>query len=433
MNKLLNKRQIIILSVMSIITATLALCMWAAGVFSASVPASGNEAQAWETSRDPRPSLNENILWETRIGGTGKESLLAAFSLDDRIVIFGNTESSDCDFAQGSGLRGFIATLSDKGVTESFCETAEITAVSLHDDGFLLGLANPVRLRLIDFDLAAVNETPLYGDENERVRDILLTDDGYTVITAVNDGETGADSLKIIKYDRSLKKISSRVLARSARIQYIDSFAFPDRTVVAVNFDFGAVQCMSLIVAATGSPLYYDITTEGGYRACDVIPYENGFAALILSDGNADILTVNEKYEAAKKIYLNSAECSSGKLFVSDENIYAYVHKQDDMSKLYTLDGALNYIGSVSQANTLTAAHAQYNRGEYTNLLCSSADKTVILSLGPTAQTLELKVETLKCLWLKTRDGLVIVAEALYGEDCGNQIGDADIALIRLT
>ena len=103
------------------------------------------------------------------------------------------------------------------------------------------------------------------------------------------------------------------------------------------------------------------------------------------------------------------------------------------MSKLYTLDGALNYIGSVPQANTLTAAHAQYNRGEYTNLLCSSADKTVILSLGPTAQTLELKVETLKCLWLKTRDGLVIVAEALYGEDCGNQIGDADIALIRLT
>lgn len=184
MNKLMNKRQILILSVLSILTATLALCMWAAGLFDTAVPAGGSEAPVWETVREARPSLNENIVWENRLGGTGEESLVAAFTYADRILVFGNTDSTDYDFSAGQGLRGFIAVLDEAGTTQTFYETDRITAVTLHEQGFLLALYAPARA-------AAHRLLARHGQRNAavqyagraRARHIPL-EDGYTVVTA---------------------------------------------------------------------------------------------------------------------------------------------------------------------------------------------------------------------------------------------------------
>ncbi len=432
MNKLMNKRQILILSVLSILTATLALCMWAAGLFDTAVPAGGSEAPVWETVREARPSLNENIVWENRLGGTGEESLVAAFTYADRILVFGNTDSTDYDFSAGQGLRGFIAVLDEAGTTQTFYETDRITAVTLHEQGFLLALYAPARLRLIDFSLATVSETPLYSTQDERVLDIFPREDGYTVVTAINETDSGADSLRVVEFDGAFRKLSSRLLARSAKIRYIDAFVYADKTVVAVNFDFGAVQCMSLIELAGGNPLYYDITAEGGYFACDVMPYGGGYAALILSDGSADILTVNANYTAAKRIYLNSAECTSGRLYAAGDRIYAYVHKEGDLSQLCELNANLDYIGIVPEANTFTAAHAYFMQGNYCNILCSAPGRTLVVSLGDEKRITSLRVETTACLWLKTPSAVLIVAEAQAGEDCSGQIGGTDIAVLRL-
>lgn len=432
MTKLLNKKQALILSVLAAATLTLALCMWAAGIFddqTAPVTAS----TAWETVRDPRPSLNEHIAWETRLGGSGNEKLVGALCHDDKIVVFGNTDSTDCDFTERTGERGFIAVLSDSGRTERFLETDSIRTVTPHEQGYLLGIGGESpRLRLYDFDLGFVSETPLYGTMKEEIADVVLTDEGYTVVTTVENTATGSDAVRVIFYDRALNKRTNTLITRSAKLEYVGLFTYPTKTVVAVNFISGIVDCLTFVELKGGSPVFYDVNAEGGFTACDVIPYSDGYAALIRSGGKADILTVNANYTAAKRIYLSAAQCASGMLLPAEDALYAYLHKTGDMSQLCKLDANLNYVGSIAEANTLSGAHDFFSQGAYTNILCSAGSDTVIVSVGKEIQTVRLAVEVQNAQWLRTKKGLVIVAESLFGADCPGQLGGTDISVIRV-
>ena len=61
-------------------------------------------------------------MWETNLGGTENESPVSVFTKNNEIYIFGNTNSSDLDFAANSQgkTRGFGARLSASGRTLGF-------------------------------------------------------------------------------------------------------------------------------------------------------------------------------------------------------------------------------------------------------------------------------------------------------------------------
>ena len=48
--------------------------------------------------RDPRIAFDEDIFWETNLGGSGNEQVENAYSFGENVLIFGNTDSSDLDF-----------------------------------------------------------------------------------------------------------------------------------------------------------------------------------------------------------------------------------------------------------------------------------------------------------------------------------------------
>ena len=73
--KILNKRQAIILIVLNSVAVIMAAILIFGGILQrTSQPAGGSPPAEWDVHRAPRASLNEHIVWETNLGGSGDET-----------------------------------------------------------------------------------------------------------------------------------------------------------------------------------------------------------------------------------------------------------------------------------------------------------------------------------------------------------------------
>lgn len=72
----------------------------------------------YSTLRKPRPSLSDALELETNLGGSGNESLTAAYAYNGLIYVFGNTESDDYDMTGSSAA--FMAVLDEDLCTVRF-------------------------------------------------------------------------------------------------------------------------------------------------------------------------------------------------------------------------------------------------------------------------------------------------------------------------
>ena len=69
--------------------------------------------------RNPRIAPDPNLAWETNLGGSKNEEVVAVFGQKDFILIFGNTESDDYDF-EDKGQGAFLIKLGFDGTPQEY-------------------------------------------------------------------------------------------------------------------------------------------------------------------------------------------------------------------------------------------------------------------------------------------------------------------------
>ena len=429
--KILNKRQAIILIVLNSVAVIMAAILIFGGILQrTSQPAGGSPPAEWDVHRAPRASLNEHIVWATNLGGSGDETLLGAYRVGTGLVVFGNTLSDDYDFTGGSDERGFMVTLDASGTVQTLTTFEAVSAVTLHERGYVLTLKAETGVILVSPAGETLKRTVFGGVFPETAVDLKLTTDGYAVVVACKS-QNEKTELKVYRLDTELNVKQTVSLSRSGSLEYIDMFELSGKLILSANFVSDVINCLSFIEVLP-TPVYHEVTAEFEYKALSVMPYGKGYIALIvdLNSGFGNLLEITDKFMQKSLRYLNAARPASGKLIAGSSYTYAYFHLGADVSTLAVFDYKLDYLNVIADAATLTGLDAWYTQGTSVTFFGRTTSGISVFSAdGITTRnafTVEAPASELRCL--KGSAGLLLVGNA-YGKggDCGGNQGGADI------
>ena len=126
--------------------------------------------------RGPRPAADPFLEWEINLGGSGDETVVAAFGLTEEIIIFGNTTSNDYDFeSTGAGAFAVLISFDGRPIAYFTFEGVLERVVPL-DNGFLLCINTETESFLIETDALGIEirRIDLQRGPNERIIDVYI-------------------------------------------------------------------------------------------------------------------------------------------------------------------------------------------------------------------------------------------------------------------
>jgi hypothetical protein len=240
-----TKRQINVLLVLNALVFVLFCGMfflpWVNPAVGGFDPGAETGAPPHTVSRGANPGRAPYVDWETNIGGSGAEEVVAAYPVGSGIIVFGNTDSGNLDFADGPG--GFSVRINSSGRNEVpiiYPERIK-AAVPTDDDGFLLLTYSPVFSGLIKTDASGAEQTvvKIDTDENERVLDICYAgfaeETNYHVIIEHTAPNTKRRNLRILQYDESLEVKHQHFFNSGLNLDYIAAYPYPDSYILFAN------------------------------------------------------------------------------------------------------------------------------------------------------------------------------------------------------
>ena len=197
---------------------------------SVSTPPLDNERQDdYSLSRSARISLSSYISLESNLGGSGDDEFIDAFSLNDKIYLFGNTNSVDYDM-NGRTSQSFMAVLNSSLTIENIYFIGEsnsrLEKVIIIEKGFLA-----------IFNRSGVSVLTLYSDSGEILRstvsdssgssdvcDLFLVDNGFCLVTAPHKAPIGKNRLllQVYKFDLSLQY--ERTITTAYNVEYLNAY-----------------------------------------------------------------------------------------------------------------------------------------------------------------------------------------------------------------
>lgn len=425
----------------------LAIC----GVIVINVPreATGAVAPPAEHSkiRAARPSLSPHIKSELNIGGSGNEKLTDVFEFNDKLYIFGSTDSADFDFSESTG-GGFLCVIDEYGGTKNFYVYGnggdEFACVALSEVGFVCGLdlkGGGAELLVISPSGERLKQADTLGLISEKIVDIKVVDEKITVITSLADA-AGSINLKARIYDGELNLKAERVFSHPCSLEYIELFPTANGYVLAVNLVSPLLSRLAFVTfGISDSPKFYDIDLGDsyGYRAKAVMPYSEGFLALVI-DGNmiCDVITVSTEFRLHSRIYLRQSSVTDAELFYRpDVGYMCFMKRGEWLSSMFVLDDKLSYKGVIAD---FSDAGRVYESFIYRDFICfpaavkggvrlfSAVGKNPFASISFGSDGME----NIRLARLKQSRFLVCEARA-KSSDCPNNFGGKDIwiALLR--
>ncbi|MDR2201955.1 MAG: hypothetical protein LBP26_04245 [Clostridiales bacterium] len=362
MRTVFTRRQIWILAVVHVITAAMLL-----GVFfyrpardggkpTAANPSDGGTAETPADHDKFRAAriLDESVMLETNLGGSGNESVTAAFELSGRLYLFGETDSQNYDFEGRSEGENTFLIITDLALKPLFYKTFKggFAKCAHFNTAFLLMTKSERAAELFALDASgtAVLQKEIPLETGEVPLDFVYGYDEQSAVTAIDEIVVAVQmnlksepqkKIKLIPFDADFKQKTGRIIYNAYALEYIAGFPYGAGYAFAVNMRSDIGSHMALIVCE--SPLTlphklipYELNSGRDYLAARVTPYSGGFAALIIdADGSADILTVGFDLNAAQIILLPPHKAKSGELFFDDYEgvFYVYTRSQTDLGR----------------------------------------------------------------------------------------------------
>lgn len=279
--------------------------------------------------RKARVSANENLSWEINLGGSGNEQPVAVFNLNNEIYIFGNTSSSDLDFAgvSGNGMHGFGARLSLAGSTLEFTvfDFTIAKAVPTADGFAVAGNEGSVAgIYLITRELVLTAKAEMSPATALTACGLYIYDNRYFLFAESVD-TVNKTSLLMHVYTVGLSLERERLFTHTYGLHLIEMLPYGNGYMLAANAEYQDYGYLSLIrFDLVNAPAYTDISLGYKYTPTGFVPISGGYAAVCDRDGNCELLTVTDSLVKNDVKFLTETPNGNKKSLFYADGIYAY-------------------------------------------------------------------------------------------------------------
>ncbi|MCH5164778.1 MAG: hypothetical protein J1G01_00050 [Clostridiales bacterium] len=301
----LSKSQLIVITILNVVIAVLVAVIFLMPLLS---PPRGDSGKGPDGDtpnpsehnklREPTAGMVPEIVRETRLMGSGDESVVAVHFVDGAAYIFGNATVGDLDF---DSYGGFLCTVGASGKIVGFTYfTGRITAVGIVEGGFAAATVSnkgttdmKSRLYSVGYDGAAREVVTLDGE----AADIIpITDSKKTaVVTKPTENSFLLTEYTVTESGEWVQKHNTRI-SSGYMLDYFDCFNIGDEYILAahayVSSRYDALALYTFQAGGSAAEHLYDGNGGRMTRPYAVAPYEEGYVALCRYDGVATLMTV---------------------------------------------------------------------------------------------------------------------------------------------
>jgi len=431
---------------------------------------------AHDLRRAPRYlTASEDLAWETNFGGSGNETVVAAYpTLSDGVIIFGNTDSDDYDFLGQTKAGSFVLNVNKNGVMEGFLlyEGLLEAVVPDFEGGFLLLINTTdaclvVQVCGIGIERRRVNlKEPLA--QNERLI-ALYADDWYTerdypapyhaVIQHTTSGAAAKTQLRVHLLSETLSADENKVFFNhELTMDYVAAYAHRDGFHLFANIKSDAGHTQRLT--------YYNWTrhdasvqeaVSGGVRlnsipnySCDALLPSPVFGRYVMHLRDAATNRPYLVHLAAEPYFrtdlvlrdLSSDPAESTRLFSDNAYVYAFAVHADKPSSMFTFNQETAVKAEKLGFEPFTALYTHAvtrfeNGGALYTLFCGQTADTLMVRIIQDgsfihAYAFESENEKITAM-VKTDSGILLIGiSSGEGLNVGGNFGGTDIWVAKL-
>lgn len=408
-------------------------------------PQEPDKPKVHDKFRDPRITFDEDIFWETNIGGSGSETVENAYEISSKLFIFGNTDSDDLDFDGAKG-GAYISVLSENGKPLAyFFYDGELIKSALHESGFFCLMKNgdDYEVLVIDLNGTVKTQKKLPLTDGETAQDFIIDYETGTVniVIAVDTERLPNKRVQLLALSRDLEPLEGLVLPSAYPLEYVAILPRENGYLIAVNADGGKYDELILYewnVSSDSLYTAYECRVENkSYAAASFIPYLDGYAALIIDEfGVADILVVDYELNNPKIILLNESGACGGNIYCDNKSNYVFLSMGDGSSKAYKmpldLSGKTELISFATQteidAFKFTKTDTFFGGRNAYSPVVSAIDGSGILqekSFGSTTDKIKVLIPSNGFIF-------VICQSSGVSQTIGKNFGGSDIVVLKL-
>lgn len=450
----LNKAQTTVIVLLNVVIAALLCTIFLVPILSANASGGGTNddpdkpvitdptTPTHSKLRDAADGKVAEIARETRLMGSGDESVVATFYADGVTYIFGNATVGDLDF---DGYGGFLCRIGERGNILGFeYYDGTITACARAGAGYAVAVGS---------GSGADAEYSLYvttGDDAEKAATLdgvgcgIFAADGTK--TAVVTQPT-ATSLKLTEY--SVAAGGEWNVGRSTRIdsgytlKFFDCYDFSGAYVISARAHslprYDSLVLYSFTPGGDAAAHYYGGWSGNITRPYAVMPSDFGYFALCDKNGIATVISVDYAFESFHSLSLGftfddaKLAYSRGKYYATfdcaDGAVTYELDKDLGRRKLSELDGlSADRVAAVADGSVAVgAAGAVVSLGtqKYTEL------KIVSLS-GGKAVTVPVDNAVVYGMHKSPDGGYNIVLSASGGDGLSKPTGGRDVYIVKV-
>lgn len=323
------------------------------------------------------------IVRETRLMGSGDETVVACYRFGGVTYVFGNATVGDLDF----GVGGFLCMLDGLGSITGFTYfDGKLTAAAMAEGGFAVAATEREGERSLLYSVTPDGTASVAARPSARVIDVLCF--GGTRVCAVT--QSNPYSLALTEYDAAggqwtaggKTEISGRY-----ELTYFDCYYMGGQYIISArartlpNYD-DALVFYSFTVGGNAASHYYGGSGENSVTPYAVMPYADGFVGYAARGGVTVMLTVDytfTRYTRAETGFNAHGACftpSDGAAYACFDCDGGYVTFAQD-------DALARRIVSAANGVKITAASGSAIAGggdTSLKLIDTAAEKTVTLS-----------------------------------------------------
>ncbi len=294
-----------------------------------STPPQNSPAIEYQLNRKARISLSEALSLENNIGGSGDDTLVTAFTIDEKIYIFGNTASDDYDM-KGANNRPFLATLNEDLSILSLVfignDGYKLENACLAEGGFLCAFSTlgSVKIATISYDGALINEKLCDKDTKARFLAAFVLDGKYAVVTSPYSSALSKGRLSLQIYDYELNLIFERLVSSTYSLSYISLYEIGDEYTLffKATSDLGSHLGIALCSQKRSEPTIKYINPDNSYTPIAALPFNDGWAVQTIdNNGVGSVILLDFDFQV-KKTLSKANNASNGFFLFSDGTYY---------------------------------------------------------------------------------------------------------------
>lgn len=371
----------------------------------------------------------KEIAFETRLMGTGDESVVFTTSLGGVTYIFGNAVVPDYDF-DSSG--GFLCRVGSDGKILGFSYfSGKLTAVGVIEGGFgaatitdagtedeksqLFGVTSDGEISpLFELEGMAVDVMPIIGSKK------------MAVVCKLSEG-----TLKLVEYTRAG---SGWAIGKSTRmsnglsIDYFDCYYADGEYTISARAssetEYDTLIFYTFEAGGSATSHYPGGSDEKPYA---VMPFGNGYLELCEKDGNAAIVTFGKNFTSYRRERLDIKSVDGRLLFCGGKYYACFMTNSGAVT--YELDGSLNIKTITNLNGTEVAAVVSMDNSLFVGATSSAVTVTDCAEISV---TLDITGATISRVIKTGYNELLIVLTAQGGNALSAPTGGADVYLISV-